>query len=79
VERARRSARVTRRFLVVASLVVFMIASMGAKLQQSSHRREKPRTLHAPGTFLAIVTKDALDAGMLAPTEAEPTAESRSS
>jgi len=58
--------------LGVAAFGVFLVA---ARAQAPGHHRRSPRPLAAPESFVRVVRQNLLEAGIIAPAEAPPDAQ----
>ncbi len=69
---ARRRARTAKLGLAAVGLAFFGLGMTLARANVAGHSRRPLRPLDAPARFQAIVRKDALAGGLLAPAQAAP-------
>jgi hypothetical protein len=69
---ARRRAQTAKLGLAVAGLAFFGVGMTLAKANVAGHSRRPLRPLDAPPRFRAIVRRNALQGGLLAPAQAAP-------
>jgi len=72
---ARHRARLAKASIAAVAAVTFLGGIGLVRANVSSHHRRKLRPLAAPKRFTAIVQQDLLAAGIMAPAEAPPGAE----
>jgi hypothetical protein len=72
---ARRRAQVAKTSLAAVAVVTFLGGIGLVRAHVSSHHKRKLRALAAPKRFTSIVQRDLLAAGIMAPAEAPPGAE----
>jgi hypothetical protein len=72
----RRRVRVARASLVAVGALLFVGTAGLARTHLAGHRKQGVTPLAAPGGFVAVVRRDQLAAGILAPAEAPPGVES---
>ena len=75
IRQAARRARYAKHTLVLASALAFAAALMLARGSYAGHAKHSLRPLSAPPRFVAIVRTNRLQAGVVAPAEAPPGAE----
>lgn len=72
---ARRRARRAKLALGVAGAAVFTAAAFLARSHVAGHHRASARPLAAPPSFVKVVRQNLLEAGIVAPAQAPPVAE----
>lgn len=73
---ARARARAARQALAAGGVVAFVAALVLARVTHPGHAKGPATALAAPGRFVEIVRHDQLEAGIIAPVEADPEAAS---
>jgi hypothetical protein len=71
---ARRRARVAKMGMLWLAGVVFVTGMVAARSTAAGHTRRPIRPLAPPRLFVRIVRESALQAGVIAPTQAPPSA-----
>ena len=68
----RRRVRLARSLLLGGGIVVFGATMALARAQFPGHHKHGVTSLSPPGTFVDVVRRNQLEAGILAPAEAPP-------
>jgi hypothetical protein len=72
LEPVRRRVRLARRILLGGGIVVFGATVALARAQFPGHHKRGVTTLSPPPSFVDVVRRNQLEAGILAPAEAPP-------
>ena len=72
IERARARARSAKAVIASATLLVFGVAFVGAKIHAPGHAKGKPKPLGAPKSFKRAVKQSIAEGGRIEPAVAPP-------
>ena len=73
---ARLRAHKVKVAFVVSAAAIFVAAMIFARISYAGHSKHRSSTLNAPKRFLHVVAADRLQAGVVAPPQAPPSATS---
>lgn len=76
---ARRRVTLAKAGLAAVGALAFASSAALARLSYAGHHKRRPRPLSAPPAFVQIVHENLLEAGLMAPAEAPPGAETATS